>query len=63
MGTFAVAVPKDIWGLLGSSALGGVLIVLTFNLAILLPFKKATPIEPACKLPQRRSTLPTLGSK
>lgn len=34
------------------SALEGVLSVLTFHLAILLPFKKAPPIELACKLPQ-----------
>lgn len=40
----------DIWGLLGFSAPGGVLTVLTFHLAILLPFKKAPQIEPACKL-------------
>lgn len=60
---FAAAVPEDIRGLLGFSALGGGLIVLTLSLAILLPFKKATPIELACKLPQRRSTLPTSGSK
>lgn len=58
-----VTMRADIWGLLGFSAPGGVPTVLTFHLAILLPFKKAPPIEAACKLPQQGSTLPTSGSK
>lgn len=63
-GASVVTIPVDVWGLRGFWAPGGVLLTaLTFHLVILLPFKKAQPMELSCKLPQRGSSVPTTGSK